>query len=337
MIALEMKGYLQAYKEILCFWLVGIIIGAVLWFGAGELAERDSLFEPFTVGVVDQDGTPELIFIFDFFNEYVIDLEFMEWEEASARLAAGDIPAFVELPENFTRDVFYGINSPFTVHVTGSLPLQSNLVRLLASGGIAYLSASQAGVYATLGYAYDAGMPWEDIQSTLLIPVNLAFAQALIHHDEMFTREVVSLVAGNPTDYFIRRFAIFWHMLGLLAFIKFLPWYSSGMAARFKLAGVSEMTMLGLKSAGLFTAAALMALPIVPIVGVYTALLSSAFITAFGLLSGKLFKHDGTRGLFIFFTALMLYFASGGIIPFVFLPQELLPMRYLSIAYWMGL
>ena len=62
MTVLEIKGYAAAYKEILCFWLTGLIIGGVLFLSIGEIAERGSLFEPFTIGVVDNDGAPELIF-----------------------------------------------------------------------------------------------------------------------------------------------------------------------------------------------------------------------------------------------------------------------------------
>ena len=312
--------------------LAGFIIGAVLWYGASQLVSRGSLFEPFTVGVVDLDGTPELIFVFDFFNEHVIDLEFMEKGDALNRLAAGEIPGFIELPENFTRDVFHGVNSPFTVHVNNALPLQSALVRLLASGGVAYLSASQAGVYAALGYAYDRGMAWDDIQRDLLIPVNMAFAQELINHGDMFIRREVEMVAGDPASFFIERFALFWHMLGLLALVKFLPWYSSGIIARFRLAGVSAMDVVTIKWAGLFTAMLVLSLPIMPIAGVPAAIASAVFTSAFGLFSGKLFAHDGARGLFIFVTALAMYFASGGIVPFAFLPRWLWVIRYFSLG-----
>ena len=347
MAAIEAKGYLEAYREILCFLIAGVLIGAVLYAGAKEMAARGSLFEPFTVGVVDRDGTPELIFVFDFFNEYVIDLEFMEKEDALDRLSSGDIPAFIELPENFTRDVFHGQNSPFIVHLNRGFPLQGSLVQLLATGGIAYLSASQAGVYATLeyafgaggaGYAGDAGMSWEEVQSILMIPVNMAFASELIHHDRLFVREFVPLVAGDPADHFLRRFVVFWYMLSLLALLKFLPWYTPGVVARFKLAGVPVGMMFGIKWAGLYAATTFLAIPIMFVVGIANALLLSIFVSFFGLLSGKLFdRHEKARGLFIFFVALIMYFASGGIVPYVFLPQWIMPMRYLSIVYWMGL
>lgn len=336
MMVIEIKSYLYAYKQILFSIIAGLALGAVLWLGIGELANRGSLFEPFTVGVVDHDGTPELIFIYDFFNEHVINLEFMEKSQAEALLSAGEIPAYIELPSNFTQDVFQGINNPFMVHANSRFPLQAGLVQLLASGGIAYLSVSQAGVYATLEYAFEAGMPWDEIQRSLLIPVNIAFVQELLNYDDMFAREVLFLVEGNTTDYFIRRFAVFWYILNLIALIKFLPGYSKGILTQFKLANMSFMEVFAIKWAGLNTALLVISIFIMPIIGIAEALILSIFTTAFGLVAGRLFKRENACGLFIFFTALVMYFASGGIIPFVFLPQDLWFMRWLSVNYWIA-
>ena len=329
MLALEAKGYLAAYREILCFMLAGLAVAIVLYMASAELVARGSLFEPFTVGVVDHDGRPELVFIFDFFNEYVIALEYMELEEALNHLEGGGIPAFVELPQDFTQDVFYGLNSPFTVHVSEGLPLQAGLVQLLASGGIAYLSASQAGVHATLEYAVAQGMPWEEMQRTLLIPVNLAFAQELIRFDDMFRREVLSLLdtQQNPAEYFIRRFAVFWYIMSLIVLINYLPAYSQGIMARFKLAAVPAFKIFAIKWGGLAVALAVLAMPLVPFLRFFVVLALVFFLSSFALLVSR------GGGLLVFLIALLMYFASGGIIPFVFLPRVLLPMRWLSLNY----
>lgn len=329
MILLEAKNYMREVWAIIAFLAAGLLIAWVLWFGVLELSERGSIFEPFTLGVVDNDGTPELIFVFDFFNEYVIDLEFMTQEEARQKLTDGEIPAFVELPHRFTQDVFRGENSPFIVHIDNRFPLQGNLVQLLASGGIAYLSASQAGVYATLGYAQDAGISGEDVQRNLLIPVNMAYVQQMLNFNDIFREEVVHLVEGSVTDYFIVRFAVFWHMLSLIVLAKFLRGYPPGVMARFKLAQTPQWQVCGIKWTGLFIVIGLMSIPLMPFVGILEALALSAFVSAFGLFVGK-------HPLLIFFAALLMYFASGGIIPYVFLPRELLLMRWLSVNYWVA-
>ena len=330
MILLEVKNYLQEIWAIIAFLVAGFLIAWVLWFGVLELSNRGSLFEPFTLGVVDNDGTPELIFVFDFFNEYVIDLEFMTEAEALQKLSDGDIPAFVELPHRFTQDVFHGTNSPFVIHVDSRFPLQGSLVQMLASGGIAYLSASQAGVYATLGYARDFGISWEDTQRNLLIPVNMAFVQQMLNFEDIFRKEVVHLVDGSVTDYFVVRFAVFWHMLSLIVLAKFLSGYAPGIMARFAVAKIPKWQVCGIKWSGLFIIIGIMSIPLMPFIGILQAVALSAFVSAFGLLIGK-------HPLSIFFAALLMYFASGGIIPYVFLPRALLPMRWLSINYWVAI
>jgi len=330
LILLEVKNYLREIWTIVAFLAAGLLIAWILWFGVLELSNRGSLFEPFTLGVVDNDGTPELIFVFDFFNEYIIDLEFMAEEEAHQKLSNGEIPVFVELPHRFTQDVFHGTNSPFIVHIDSRFPLQGNLVQMLASGGIAYLSASQAGVYATLGYARDSGISWEETQRNLLIPVNMAFVQQMLKFEDIFKEEIVHLVEGSVTDYFIVRFAVFWHMLSLIVLAKFLSGYSLGVMARFKVAKIPQWQVCGIKWAGLFIVIGLISTPLMPFVGILEALMLSAFVSAFGLFIGK-------HPLFIFFAALLMYFASGGIIPYVFLPRELLPLRWLSVNYWVAI
>jgi nitroimidazol reductase NimA-like FMN-containing flavoprotein (pyridoxamine 5'-phosphate oxidase superfamily) len=177
LLKIELIRYIREYRRVLFSFAAGAFIFIVLLAGVNVLTERGSLFEPFVIGVVDNDGAPELMFVFDYFNENIADLEYMEYAEARRKLLAGEIPAFIELPENFAADIFTGANSPFTVHVNDRLPLQAGVVRLLASGGIAFLSVSQAGIYAALDEAAAQGLSWEEINNSILLPVNFAFEE----------------------------------------------------------------------------------------------------------------------------------------------------------------
>ncbi|MCL2015391.1 MAG: ABC transporter permease [Defluviitaleaceae bacterium] len=330
MLTLEIKRYFSTFAGILVFWLVSLAMFFLLNVAVAELTQRGSLFEPFTIGVVNHDETAEILFVFNFFDEYIIDLQFMEMSEAMEQLQNGIIPAFIEIPPNFTQDVFVGINSPFTIFVNNSYPLQANLAQLVATGGIAYLSVSQAGVFATLEYAQMQGIP----QSELILPVNIAFAMELLNHQDIFQTQQLPLVAGNVADYFLRRFAVFWQFLGLLVIIKILPWYSTAMLARFKLAQTPKINIITIKFAGIFAAMLLVSAPIIPILGLAATFGSALIISLFGLLAGKICQQASNRGIFIFSVALSMYFASGGIVPFAFLPQGLTVMRFFSLNYW---
>ncbi|MCL1987175.1 MAG: ABC transporter permease [Firmicutes bacterium] len=331
MLLLEIKS--GKYTGILFFWLASLLIFFMLNLAINEITRRGSLFEPFVVGVVNHDEAAEIAFIFNFFDQYIIQLQFMEQSEAMEQLQNGEIPAFIEIPPNFTQDVFVGRNSPFTIYVNNNYPLQVNLTQLVATGGIAYLSVTQAGVFATLEYAQQQGFP----QNELILPVNIAFAMELLTHQNMFNVQVLPLVTGNVSDYFLQRFAVFWQFLGLLAISKILPWYSFATLARFKLAKISKIKVLTIKYFGIFVAMLGVSVPILPILGIFATILSALLISAFGLFVGKLCNKDSTRGMLIFSVALFMYFASGGIVPFVFLPTELAVMRWFSLNYWIAM
>jgi len=335
-ISVEIKSYFGDFWKVLCFWGFCFVLGVVFYFLAEVIEERGALFEPFTVGVVDNDGAAELIFLFDFFDEYVIDLEFLESEEALEALFAGDVGAFVELPENFTQNIFMGVNNPFTLNVDGRFPLQGNLAALLASGSIAYLSASQAGIYAALEYAQEQGMSWAEVVEGLLIPVNLAFAGQLAEHGALFTREVVPLVEGSVAEYFLVRFAVFLAMLALLPILDGLSWYSAGALARFKVAKMPIYKAWGAKYTALFVVLLTITLPLLFIVGFLGFVAFAAFAAVFGLFCGKI-KDYSSRAMCVFFTAFVMYFASGGIVPFAFLPENAAVMRFFSINHWVAI
>jgi len=335
MFALEIKGYLGEYKRLLFSLLMAVLMGSILWLAVIAMDERGGLFESFTVGVVDNDMAAELQFVFDFFNEYVIDLAYMDEEEACAMLASGAIPAFIELPEDFATDIMSGVNSPFTVHVNAGFPLQGRMVQLLATGGIAYLSAAQAGIYATLDEAAAQGMTREEINRFVLIPVNVAFAMRLLEFESQFVQQLLPLTGEQPPSvFYARRFVIFWYMLNLLVLVKIMRGYTPGVYARFRLAGVPFWKVLAVRLVGLWVVQALLMLPLLFFWVDLSLLTLPLFLSAFALLATTIFKQDSACGIFIFFTALGMWFASGGIIPWVYLPRALWPIRWLSANYW---
>jgi len=259
----------------------------------------------------------------------------LDKEEARAMLASGAIQAYIELPENFTTDIMFGVNSPFTVHVNAGFPLQGRMVQLLATGGIAYLSAAQAGIYATLDEAAASGMPREEINRFILLPVNVAFAMRLLEFEAQFIQKTLPLTGEQPpTVFYAQRFVVFWYMLNLLVFIKILRGYTAGVFARLKLAGVPLWKVLLIRFVGLWKAQVLLMLPLLFFWQNFILLALPFFMSAFAMLAVMLFKQDSVCGLFIFFTALGMWFASGGIIPWVYLPRALWAMRWLSANYW---
>lgn len=346
----EIKKYGQAYRRILFGMASSVFTCVLLFMGVNALLQRQSLFEPFSIGVVDHDSSPEIRFIFDFFNDAVA-LDYMEQPEAEAKLQNGEIPAYVELPERFAADIMSGGNTPFRLHGNNDLPLQLAMSKLLAAGGVAFLSSSQAGIYATMDYASAHGLSGEFINRYVLYPVNVAFAKKLIDYQSFFTIQVLPMTTGDvhPAAQYVKMFITFLFMVNLLAFLRTLHGYTPAVYARYRMAGFSLGRVQIIRWAGLFLINAVWMVPVtlaaVRLTGqaftasvLRTALANSfalAFcVSTFGLMSAALFKNETACGIFIFITALGMLFISGGILPLVFLPGGLHVLRYAAIPFW---
>jgi hypothetical protein len=335
LISMEIKRYVAEYRRIAASLAVAVIVGLALWGAAGALERRGYLFEPFTVGVVDNDGAAELRFVFDFLHEAVTDMAFLSETEAAERMRGGTLPAYAALPNNFTEDIFRGRNAPFTLHVHRGFPLQSGMVRLMATGGIAYISVSQAGVYATLDEAEALGIPSADINNFLVIPVNAAYMMNLIEFKNLFTHETLNLTGDvSVGEFYLRRFAAFWTTLTLLTFARALTGYTPGITARLTLAGLAVWKIQIMRIMGFLVVQLALCFPLYFILGVAVGFAWALFLTAFGLLAAALFKRETGFGLFVFFSALVMWLMSGGVAPPAFLPQGLWGMGAWSPVHW---
>jgi ABC-2 type transport system permease protein len=338
-ILLEVKKYLTAYRRLLIGLLAAGFICVAVGAGADMLLGRQSLFEPFTIGVVDNGGSPEIKIVFDFFNE-AVGLDYLDKEEAERRLTAGEIPAYVELPDRFAQDIMSGVNTPFVLHGNSDFALQLSLTRLLASGGVAFLSSSQAGIYATFDQAREGGMAWEDIERYILMPINVAFVKKMLSYDEFFTAEVLPLTEGTPWTHYVYSFAAFMLILNLLSFTKAMRGHTAAVYARYKLAGVSFPAVQAVRLAGLTVPHILLSVPLY-FLATRDILLSLAAgfvlafcVSCFGMAVSAVFKSEAAAGLFIFLSGIVMLFISGGIVPLAYLPRGMHALRYAGIPYW---
>ena len=341
----EIKKYLLSYKSYLVWLASAALTCFILYKGAEILIERDSFFEPFSIGVVGADASPEVLFVFDFFDG-IIGLEYLEKSEAEEMLAGGAIPAYIELPDTFAADVMNGANTPFTFHGSGEYPLRLAISKILAAGGVAFLSSAQAGIYATLDYAAENGLEWRVIESRILLPINIAFIKILLEFNSLFRVENLPLTGGgDPLFFFVVAFAAFMIMTGLLASVKIFGGYSPAVYARFRLAGHSAFKICAVRFLGFFIifGTALSGLSAVSAhfsgwMGTYEAAARGAAFAAcagsFGMLSASFFKKEAACGLFIFIASLCMYGVSGGAVPLSLMPRGLHALRFASIPYW---
>ena len=340
----EAKKYILAYKKF-ALWLVAASIACfLLYLGAGVLLDRDSLFEPFSIGIVDSGDSPEIRYVFDIFDG-IIGIEYLSIDEAREMLARGDIPAYAVLPEGFAQDILYGRNKPFALHGNREYPLRLALTRLLASGAVAFLSSSQSGIYATLDFAEEQGLSYSFIDTYILVPINVAYVRYLLEYDNFYSHQIIPLADGDPLLYFTIVFAAFLLVVGLLAFNKSINEYTPAIYARYRLAGWSRLKINCFRLLGLFivygaiisalflTIAAMTEWMTLP-AAFARGLALGACISAFGLAGASMFNNEAACGIFILMSSFIMLVVSGGVIPLAFIPRGVHWLRFLSIPYW---
>jgi hypothetical protein len=208
---------------------------------------------------------------------------------------------------------------------------------------VAFLSSSQAGIYATIDLAREQGMEWDFINRYILFPINIAFINHMLRYDEFYFVEVVPLTQSelSPAAHYIFCFVAFLMLLITVSFVKSLTAYTRAVYDRYRLAGWSVVRVQGIRLAGLFIVNLALALPLYGLSVYLTGMfywpggLALVFcVSGFALMAAALFKNETACGLFLFVSALAMIFVAGAILPLPFLPQALHDWRYVSVVYW---
>lgn len=337
---LELKKYLYNGRLILFCLASTVLLAAFVFTAAGTLVARQSLFEPFSIGIVDNDNTTETNFLIDTLNRQekinaaVTFIKLTE-QEAHSGLEQGLLPAYLEIPAQFTEDIKNGRNSPFTLYGNSKRPMQLAVTKVLSKAGIAFLTSSQAGIYASIDYAYEHGLSYEIINEQLVMPLNLQFAIKLYNYGNFFTMKNIPFPEGlSPSLYYLLSLSSYWLLLVSIVFIKILKdSIRPGLTARYKLAGFSFWTLHGLRFFGIFAACLFCVLPLAFFIG-YRILFIALSAAAFALMAACFWKSGTACGLFVFIGASLMLLFSGGIVPAAYLPASFQAFKYFTVIYW---
>jgi len=341
MLWLELKKYIYNIKLVLFCFVSFCLLGGLVLFTANKLTARQRLFEPFSIGVVDYDNSMESNLLISMFNKQeevneTLALTKLSREEAQNKLLSGEIPAYLEIPSQFAEDIKVGRNSPFKLYgLSGQPSLQFAVSRLLSKAGIAFLSHSQAGIYATLDYAYENGLPSQTINDEIVLPINLQFVARLLQYQDFLTEEKLSLFSGlSPVEYYVYGFSVYLLLLGAIVLIRILKdSWNPGIAARFHTAGFSTANVQGLRLFGLFTVSLVCISPLAYLLGCKIIFIALS-VAAFALFASNAFESQISCGLFLFIASSIMMLISGAIVPLAFLPEAFQTLKYFTIPHW---
>src|SRR5690625_3111975 len=126
--------------------LIGLIVIIMLAF----FSPSDNM-EPIRVGIIDSDQSKETQLIIDLIDETsqlgaYIQLESISETEAIKKIDANELSTYIELPENFTANLYNG--TPVTLPITGN-PAQateSHLIKELIDRKSTRLNSSHVAI-----------------------------------------------------------------------------------------------------------------------------------------------------------------------------------------------
>ena len=334
----DLKLFLKRGGRVLSAALLAFAVCAAAGRAGAGLIYGKSVFEPFTVAVVDQDNSYETNVLFTNLKDIKSlkgTVSFARLSEAEARqsLGGGDIEAYVILPKGFASDFENGANTPPSIVTAGGL--KSELVKLFVNSAIGQLSASQAGVYATLD-SVSANAGDQAMYSKAFQDINMEFISLFFSRESLLRADVVSAAGALPPGiFFVISFFLFFCALNT-GFVSDC-FIGAGCARRLRGAGLPSWlallshTLFGMLLHTLLAAsviAALLASGVFEGAAVYftagRALGFGAVMLALSALSVfwfSLTEDRRVKGAAVFTFALLSLFFSGGLIPFSFLPS----------------
>ena len=304
-------------------------------------------FSGITLAVTAQDGdeVPELL------EEYLgkmadirqyCRVEAMEYEEAAAALAQGEVTAVIVLPEEFVKSVQWGENPDVRIVVDGRRPLESMLTLWVGQSAADLLAAVQAGIYAVEElYAVDA--PEGLSRGDMLTQINLRYIRWTLGRGDIFEEEELLPTGSLPIALHYALCVLAFLALAVAPFFSWNyqgSWLSFqrrlGFAARSPLYGFfASLTgctavLLPVMWAGLVLAAKLPAAA-----ALWVALLWAVLAAVFSAACALLTEHAASCGGLSFAAAFAALITAGGVIPPALVPDAVRRMECLSPVAWM--
>ena len=352
----------HAVRTVLIHWkrfLFFVCLTALLCVATGLLGNfflQDAAVEPITLLVVDQDGSPESILVYNAiadseqYGEFLI-IGLDTHDSALERLKQGEATAVAVIPEGFAQSVMTGENMALSVWYDRASPLKTQIVNIFAGAFTDMLKTSQIGVYTALEYARAHGTA--DEYQAMFLESNLGYLGMVVQREALFvTKEVSATGQVGIFAYYLIHALVFLLLLSPVLFLEVLrPTFSAYVIGSLRRLGVpprrvsagnwAAIFLLYLAAGGLLAAAFLvlkglypelmpqMSLAVLPML-----LVVLAAVSAFALFIAALCHSAVAGGMLLSALALVSLLLSGGIIPKAYLASGVQTAGYVTLHSW---
>lgn len=335
---LDLKRYLYEYNKIIINILLMLILCTGIFYVVQHISSNKMFVEPFEIALVDNDNSPEINMFVNYFNENeqignLILIEKMSLSEAIENISLNLIPSYIEIPKNFAENIRSGENEPFKVVGNPKRPIQFLITKLISKSFVAYVSASQAGIYSTIDYAYNNGFSYNEINNKIVYPINIAFALNLLNFIDFFDVKTLSPTGALTfTEHYIVSFTLFFIMVNSIIFIKPIKEvFQKNILSMYKILNIHLWRVVLNQALVMFIIYLILCSHLFLIFGFKTILIPWV-LSLFTIMIYKSFKYNST--ILIFSLAIIMLFLSGGIIPIAFLPNYFSVLKLFTINYW---
>src|SRR5690625_5135499 len=299
--------------------IIGLIVTIILAF----FSPVDH--EPIQIGIVDLDQSKETQLIQELIDETsqlgaYIQLQSMTAEEASKGIDTNQLSTYIELPQNFTANLYNG--TPVTLPITGN-PAQvteSHLIKELIDSVTRHIRTSQANILTINYYAKTLSID-DTSRNDLLFEQFKQFLFYTIGNDKLLIQEeIINLATASPTHYYGIAGWFIVVTIWLFAIYTFLhKEETTRLKKRMKLYGVTELQQV---AARIFTT-----------LFITTVFAIIAFIVFTNFFNFELWKEDYLRIAIIMLLYSILILVTLAIIETVISKRKLC---LLGQSVWIG-
>lgn len=327
---------------------------AVLTFSFGTLGRSmlygDSLTDPLSVVIVDQDDSMESRMFTQMFQDYEAYADILRFsvdqeEAALSKIKVNEAAAVLILPENFAENIKSGSNEPFIVVLNEAQPLKKMLVEYFAEAFAGILAGSQSGVYADLDFTYQY---YPDSYNSMFTLSNLKFLNIVLNRQDMLKASTVSAVSGVPVFlHFVITFWIFLNIAGAALFFDLINSnFNSFMLKKLYLTGTNVflvvielilalfLAFLLINTLLFFPAFLFFPMPELSFMWIACVMAVLFCISCFTVFISLMIKNSSVACVMTAVFSLAGLFLSGGVIPRDFFTPEFKNFSYVTLNFW---
>lgn len=346
----DLRLMVKDVKALLLLLVMPVIVILVFARALAPLMEKTSFLEPFTMALVDQEGSMWT----DLLKAQLTNLGITDSipdvseDEAREMIAKGEAAAAIVIPDNLSHSIDYWEPAQGKVLGSSSLYLESRLVNHIALVGSTAVSSGLAALNAIYDYEQAAGFDKDTLYKEIVL-ANEAFIQVILDRKGLFAEDSLEATEVDPIAYYAVSLLAIFILFNAIPAIKMLAGERQmGILSRISAAPArpwqlicSKLLLSVLLSVVQFSIiAVLMSLAVkvswnqstlwVILLFLATALASAAF----SLLLAAVVRSVSSIDLIANLSILLMAVAGGSIYPLSSLPEASRIFSVLTINRW---